>query len=138
MRYLLDTNIVSDLFRNPNGSVDRRLREHRQHEIGISLIVKAEILFGLTKNDNQRGRRVFEALLETIDVWPLESPAEEQYATLRTSMERQGVQMGPHDLWIACQGIVLDAVVVTDDSAFSQVPGLKVANWLRDVPAVRE
>lgn len=137
-RYLLDTNIVSDLFRNPNGPVERSLRDHRRHQIGISLIVKGEILFGLSKTNNHRGRRAFDALLETIEVWSLESPVEDEYASLRVALERQGVQMGPHDLWIASHGLVLDAVVVTDDRAFARVPGLKVENWLRDVSADRE
>lgn len=130
-RYLLDTNIFSDLFRNPGGLVDQALRHRRDEEIGTSLIVKGEILFGLVKNNNLRGLRRFEVALESIAVWALEPPVEEKYASLRVQMERNGVQIGPNDLWIASHAMALRAVIVSDERAFLQVPGLEVENWLR-------
>lgn len=130
-RYLLDTNIISDLFRNPGGAVDQALRVHGGDEIGTSLIVKGEILLGLKKNSNLRGLRQFEMFLEAIMVWSLEEPVEDRYAALRVEMERRGDQIGANDLWIAAQAVAIDAVVVTDDRAFARLPGLKIENWLR-------
>ena len=130
-RYLLDTNIISDLFRNPGGKVDQALRARIGEEIGTSLIVRGEILFGLKKNNNVRGLHRFEMLLDSITVWPLEEPAEDRYAALRVDMERHGHEIGANDLWIAAQSLALDAIVVTDDRAFQRLPGLKVENWLR-------
>lgn len=130
-RYLLDTNIISDVFRNPGGAVDQALRVREGQEIGTSLIVRGEILFGLKKNNNLRGLRRFEMLLESILVWPLEEPTEDHYAALRADMERHGNQVGANDLWIAAQALALNAIVVTDDRAFQRMPGLKIENWLR-------
>lgn len=130
-RYLLDTNIISDVFRNPDGAVDNALRVHSGDEIGTSVVVKGEILFGLRKNSNLRGLREFEMLLASIAVWSLEEPVESSYAALRLEMERRGDQIGANDLWIAAQALAIDAVVVTDDRAFMRLPGLKVENWLR-------
>jgi tRNA(fMet)-specific endonuclease VapC len=137
-RYLLDTNILSSLFRNPDGAVDQALRGRIDQEVGTSLIVKGEVLFGLAKNNNLRGLRLFEGFLESLAVWPLEPPIEASYAELRVILERRGIQMGPNDLWIAAHAVTLEAVLVTDDRAFLSVPGLKVENWLRNVPADRE
>jgi tRNA(fMet)-specific endonuclease VapC len=130
-RYLLDTNIISDLFRNPRGPVDEALRARNKHEIGTSLVVKGEILFGLKKNNNMRGLREFEILLEAVPVWAMEEPTADRYAALRAEMERRGDQIGPNDLWIAAHSLTLEAVVVTDDRAFQRIPGLKVENWSR-------
>lgn len=137
-RYLLDTNIISDLFRNPGGAIDRALRAREGQEIGTSLIVKGEILFGLKKNNNLRGIRHLELLLESIRVWPLEEPTEDRYAVLRTQMERSGDQVGANDLWIAAQALAIDAIVVSDDRAFQRMPGLKVENWMRSESAPLE
>jgi tRNA(fMet)-specific endonuclease VapC len=137
-RYLLDTNIISDLFRNPGGSIDRALRAREGQEIGTSLIVKGEILFGLKKNNNLRGLRHLELLLDSIQVWPLEEPTEGEYAALRAQMERDGDQVGANDLWIAAQALAIDAIVVSDDRAFQRMAGLKVENWLRDTAAPLE
>ena len=133
-RYLLDTNIVSALFRDPGGPVDRALRARKEDEIGTSLIVRGEVLFGLRKNNSLRGLREFQMLLETIVVWSLEQPTEDHYAALRVAMEQSGEHIGPNDLWIAAQALAMDAVVVTDDRAFQRLPGLKVENWLRELP----
>ena len=137
-RYLLDTNIVSDLFRNPGGTVDRALRARQGHEIGTSLIVRGEILFGLKNNKSLRGIQRFEMLLETIAVWPLNEPMEDHYAALRVETERHGIQIGANDLWIAAQASALNAIVVTDDRAFQHLRALKVENWLREASAGRE
>lgn len=111
--------------------MDQALRERVGEDIGTSLVVKAEILYGLEKNGSLRGVRQLQYMLEAIEVWPIEEPVEQNYARLRFEMEKTGNSLGTNDLWIAAQTIALDAVVVTDDRAFLRVPGLKVENWLR-------
>jgi len=130
-RYLLDTNVISAAIRDPGGSVDQALRRYRNEEIGTSLIVHGEILFGLKRKPSIRGKERLEALLETLEVWPLESPADEVYGDIRASLEKQGQSMGPNDMWIAAQAIALDATLVTDDRAFSRLSQLKIENWVR-------
>ena len=131
-RYLLDTNIISDVFRNPGGRVDQALRVRRGDEIGTSLIVKGEILFGLENNRNLRGRERLKLFLQAIEVWDLEPPIELIYAEVRVERDRSVARMGANDLWIAAQAIALDAILVSDDTAFKGVPRLAVENWLRD------
>jgi len=131
-RFLLDTNVLSEAVRNPGGNVDRALRDHAGEEIGTSPIVKGEIAYGLKRNANVRGQKRLEVLLQTLEIWPLEDPVSETYGDIRARLEKEGKPMGPNDLWIAAHALVLDAIVVTDDRAFSQVAGLKTENWLRD------
>jgi predicted nucleic acid-binding protein len=45
MHYLLDTNVVSDLVRNPNGPVTRRIREVGEKNVCTSIIVAAEMRY---------------------------------------------------------------------------------------------
>jgi tRNA(fMet)-specific endonuclease VapC len=131
-RYLLDTNIVSDVMKNPEGLAERLLRKNADAEIGISLVVKGEIVFGLARNRDAKGGKRFEALLEAIEVWPMHEAVADIYGAVRARMERLGAKMGVNDMWIAAHSLMLDATLVTDDQAFSRVPGLKIENWLRD------
>jgi tRNA(fMet)-specific endonuclease VapC len=131
-RYLLDTNIVSDVMRNPDGPAETALRKNAGAEIGISLVVKGEIVFGLVRNANAKGRKRFDALLEAIEVWPMQETLADVYGEVRAAMEQSGNRMDANDMWIAAHSLSLDAVLVTDDRVFSRVPGLKVENWLRD------
>lgn len=129
--YLLDTNILSSLFRNPDGIVEEMLRKLSGEAIGTSVIVKGEIEFGLRKNRNLRGAQQFQDLIEALTLWPLDHPAETHYANLRAYLEERGISAGPNDLWIAAQAQSLDAVLVSDDRVFGHMPNLKVENWLR-------
>lgn len=50
VRYLLDTNIVSDLLRHPRGSVAQRLLRKPVNRVALSIVVAAELRFGVAKS----------------------------------------------------------------------------------------
>ena len=54
MRYLLDTNIVSDLVRQPQGPVAQRIRQAGEARICTSILVAAELRFGAEKKGSAR------------------------------------------------------------------------------------
>ena len=62
MRYLLDTNIVSDLVRNPQGRVTQRIREVGEARVCTSIIVAAELRYGASKRGSPRLRAQLEAV----------------------------------------------------------------------------
>jgi tRNA(fMet)-specific endonuclease VapC len=133
MRYLLDTNIVSNLVRNPQGRVADRLKAVGEQNICTSIIVAAELRYGTTKKASPRLTAQVEAVLGVIDTLPFDSPADEIYGSIRTQLESVGKPIGGNDLLIAAQVLALDHTLVTDnDQEFSRVDGLRVENWLRD------
>lgn len=133
-RYLLDTNILSDNIRNPRGPAARRARQVGNAQICTSIIVAAELRYGVAKTASRRlSARVAETL-DGLEVLPLKPPVDEVYARLRVLLERSGRLIGPNDLLIAAQALSLGLVVVTDNEReFSRIPGLNVENWLRPV-----
>ena len=54
MRYLLDTNIVSDLIRNPQGTVASRIQKVGEAQVATSVIVAAELRYGAAKKGSAR------------------------------------------------------------------------------------
>jgi tRNA(fMet)-specific endonuclease VapC len=132
MRYLLDTNIVSDLVRNPHGKVAQRIRKVGEARVSTSIVVAAELRYGAAKKGSARLSAQLEAVLSVLDVLPFEPPADIMYASLRTSLEQVGTPIGANDMLIAAHALALGCTIVTDNEReFARVRGLPCENWLR-------
>jgi tRNA(fMet)-specific endonuclease VapC len=131
MRFMLDTNIVSAIVREPRGRVLERLLEVGEENAFISIITHGEIWYGVKKNGSEELSRKVSAVTRRLSVAPLNLPTEQRYAEVRLAL-RQGKNIGPNDLWIAAHALALDVILVTNnEKEFSRVPGLKIENWLR-------
>jgi tRNA(fMet)-specific endonuclease VapC len=133
VRYLLDTNVVSDLVRNPRGRTTDRIALVGEEHVGTSIIVAAELRFGAAKKGSSRLSAQLERVLDALDVAPFAAPADTVYDGLRARLERSGRIIGANDLLIAAQALALGSTLVTDNQQeFSRVDGLPLENWLRD------
>jgi len=132
MRFLLDTNIISDLVRNPRGLVSDRIKEVGEDNICTSVVVAAELRYGAAKKASSRLTMQLEAILRAIDVLALEQPADAVYGSLRARLEQAGRSIGANDLLIAAHALAVGHTLVTDNAReFSRIHGLRVENWLR-------
>lgn len=131
LRYLLDTNILSDLIRHPQGPVADGIASAGEDTVCTSIIVAAELRFGAEKSESPTLADRVDLILSALDILALEPPADRHYGKIRQHLTRQGMPIGPNDLLIAAQAVSLDLTVVTANAReFSRVPGLKVENWL--------
>ena len=131
-RFLLDTNLLSDLVRNPQGSIAARIAEVGDAALCTSIIVAAELRFGAAKKGSERLTSQLERILSAIDIQPFEAPADVAYGRLRAQLEAAGVPIGGNDMLIAAQALATDCAVVTDNEReFARITGLRVENWLR-------
>jgi tRNA(fMet)-specific endonuclease VapC len=132
-QYLLDTNIVSDLLRHPQGRVAKRIQQVGEAMVRTSIIVAAELRFGARKLGSPRLTQRLEAVLGVLEIAPFDAPADDIYGQVRARLERTGTVIGGNDLLIAAQALALGDTVVTDNEReFRLVPALTVENWLRD------
>ena len=130
-RYMLDTNIISDLMRNPQGKAAKRLAKAGETNICTSIVVAAELRYGCAKNGSKQLLKTVEAILAEIEVLPFEAPADAEYGEIRTGLEAAGTPIGGNDLLIAAHARAVDAIMVTANAGeFRRVRGLKVENWL--------
>jgi tRNA(fMet)-specific endonuclease VapC len=130
-RYLLDTNMVSNLVRNPAGQVARQIKVVGEETICTSLVVAAELRFGALKKGSTRLSAQLESVLGALEILPLESPVDEQYAELRMALEGAGTPIGGNDMLIAAHALALALTLVTaNEGEFRRVPGLAVENWI--------
>ena len=132
MKYLLDANAISALVVEPNGPVARHLVQVGEENVFTSVIVSAEVLFGVEKRGSDELMKKVGNVLCKLFVASFDPPADSRYAEIRLHLKRQGTPIGPNDLWIAAHALALNAVLVTaNEREFSRVPNLKVENWLR-------
>ncbi len=130
-RYMLDTNVISDLIRNPQGKAAKRIAKVGENLICTSIIVAAELRYGCAKSGSPRLRKAVDDLLGEIEVLPFEAPADLEYGTIRSTLEAAGTPIGSNDLLIAAHARATASTVVTANAAeFRRVRGLKVENWL--------
>jgi tRNA(fMet)-specific endonuclease VapC len=133
MPYLLDTNIVSNLMRAPQGRIASGIRVVGEALVRTSIIVAAELRFGAAKLGSARLTERLEAVLAVLEIVPFEAPADAVYGRIRAQLEQAGTPIGGNDLLIAAHAITLGDTVVTDNEReFGRVEGLRVENWLRD------
>lgn len=129
--YLLDTNILSDLIRNPRGAAAQRIGAVGENRICTSVIVAAEFRYGCAKKGSRRLTRAAEDLLGEISVLAFDAPADAHYGALRAGLEAAGLIIGGNDILIAAHASALNAILVTANvDEFRRAPGLTVENWL--------
>ncbi|WP_313014791.1 type II toxin-antitoxin system VapC family toxin [Brevundimonas sp.] len=130
---MLDTNAVSDLMYDPLGPVGQRMAMVGTGDICVSLIVVAELRFGVAKSGSARLAAQLDRVLSGLSVRAWDAPADQVYGDIRADLHKSGQPIGANDLLIAAHALALDCVLITDNvREFSRVPGLRVENWLRD------
>ena len=135
IKYLLDTNVVSEPLRpKPSGTVVRKLQKHEQ-EIAIASIVWHELRFGVERLPSSRRRELVERYLEevilpTIPILAYDRPAAEWHARERARLVAKGETPSFADGQIAAIAHVHDLTVVTFNEAdFRRFDGLQVTTW---------
>ena len=131
MRYMLDTNVMSDLVRNPSGKAAGHVRHVGEDTICTSIVVAAELRYGAAKKGSAKLSQRVEDLLSDVAVLPFDLPADAEYGRIRAALEAASHPIGGNDLLIAAHARALDVVLVTANlREFQRVPGLAVENWL--------
>jgi tRNA(fMet)-specific endonuclease VapC len=130
-RYLLDTNIISDLIRNPQGKAAKQIARRGEDKICTSIIVAAELRYGCAKSGSARLLKAVEDLLAEIDILPFDVPADAEYGGIRAELEAAGKPIGGNDFLIAAHACAIGATIVSANAAeFKRIRGLKAENWL--------
>jgi tRNA(fMet)-specific endonuclease VapC len=115
----------------PNGILTQHLQGLDAEKVCTSIIVVAEIRYGIGKSKSKRLASQFAQIESVLRIEPFLQPAEAHYARIRNETESIGLTVSQNDLLIAAHAEALEAVLVTDDRIFLRVPGLKIENWLQ-------
>ena len=129
--FLLDTNIISDLVRNPAGFAAQRIELVGESSIATSVVVAGELRYGCAKKGSNKLTDRVEAILAEMEVRPVPPGAARIYGAIRADLERRGVPIGQNDLWIAAHAMAASATLVTANTdEFCRVESLITVNWV--------
>jgi tRNA(fMet)-specific endonuclease VapC len=135
LKYLLDTNVVSEPLRsNPAAAILRRLRRH-EGETAIAATVWHELQFGCARLPRSRRKAAIERYLEEVvlasfPILDYGRAAAEWHAVERARLEAAGKTPPFVDGQIAAIASVNDLVLVTSNkSDFRGFRGLRVQSW---------
>jgi tRNA(fMet)-specific endonuclease VapC len=131
-RFLLDTNVLSNLIRDPRGPVAMRLTTVGDAQVFTNVVVASELRFGARKKGSPVLMDRVDQLLASIEVVSLEIGVDRTYADIRHALESSGQMIGANDLFIAAHALEQEATLVTDNVAeFQRVPKLQIDDWVR-------
>lgn len=135
MKYLLDTNILSEPVRkSPNQAVVTRIQE-AGYAIAITATIWHELLFGVLRMAASRRRAALEQYLfntirAEIPILPYDEKAATWFAQERARLSRTGLSPSYSVGHIAAVAATNDLILVTRNVAdFSQFSDLKIENW---------
>lgn len=131
MRFLLDTNVLSDFVRG-DARVQARLRAEAPTDIAVSTITAMEIEYGLQLVPARRKSiaPVMDALFASTALLAFSPEDARAAASVRATLRRRGVPIGPYDVLLAGCALARGLVLVTANVAeFERVAALSVENW---------
>ena len=135
MRYLLDTNILSELLKKrPSPHLVDRLRSRQPESLCTSCICVMELRFGaaLRGDADVFWEKITEEILSSVTILPFESREAVTAGNLLASFQKAGQTIGVEDILIASTALHQDCVMVTGNIRhFSRVKDLRVENWLK-------
>jgi tRNA(fMet)-specific endonuclease VapC len=139
LTYLLDTNVLVSLMRGTYPSVRARYTQavDAGDVLATSAVVAFELWYGVEKSARKaQTAEAVTALLNDLQVWPLDSGDAAVAGHVRAALESSGNDIGAYDLLIA--GVALNrnvTLVSANVGEFARVTGLVLEDW--SVPASR-
>jgi tRNA(fMet)-specific endonuclease VapC len=127
----LDTDICIYIIKRKPLRVLNRLELIQPDQLSMSAITFAELMNGAKKSQRVEANvSRLNALGEILEICSFDQQAAVAYGDVRSSLEKRGEVIGPHDLLIAAHALSLDRILVTNNEReFKRVEGLKVDNW---------
>ena len=129
---MLDTNMASYVIKGNPPEVRKRLVMLPMESVCVSVVTQAELLYGLARKAHPAPlSNVVREFLIRVQVLPWDGDAATVYGDLRASCTASGITLGALDMMIAAHAVSTQSTLVTNDKAFSLVPGnlLTLQDW---------
>jgi len=131
--YLVDTNILGHFARRSSESLLARMAVAlEKKEVAMSVISRAETLFGLSRLDlHDKRRRTIKLILEEFPALDWTAEAADRCGELAAYLEQKGKSIGQMDTMIAVHALVTGLALVTHNTRhFERVPNLTREDWI--------
>jgi len=130
-RYMLDTDTCSYIMKRSHPTVLKRLQGVPVGDVCMSVITKAELLYGAEISPRHaQDAAALAAFLPYVEALDFADDSALRFAEIRADLKKRGALIGANDLLIAAHARALDLTLVTNNTAeFERVRGLAIENW---------
>jgi tRNA(fMet)-specific endonuclease VapC len=133
VKYLLDTNVLSEVIRkDPNRGVLQRLNEIAARDVVTSAVCVAELRHGAARvaHGALLWQRIAREILSRVDILPMGEAEAVRAGDLLATLEARGEPIGIEDVWIGATALEHRLTVVTRNlKHFRRIPGLASESW---------
>jgi tRNA(fMet)-specific endonuclease VapC len=130
-RFMLDTDTCSYIVKRSSTILLKRLQSIAVRDVCISVIKKAELLYGVEISPRRRqDEAAVQLFLRHVEVMDFPDESATDYAKIRADLKNRGEMIGANDLLLAAHARCLDLILVTNNTReFRRVRGLSIENW---------
>jgi tRNA(fMet)-specific endonuclease VapC len=131
-KFLLDTGVASDYIHRRFGIYEKvRAVVHTGASVGVCVPVVGELWTGVELSaTRERNAKELRHGLVDLTIWPYTTVAAHAFGRIFADLKRRGRPIQQIDIQIAAVVRTLpDCTLVTKDSDFQAVAGLKVVDW---------
>ena len=131
--YFVDSNTCIYFMNGKYPSVRDKFLSISPKEIKVSSVVKVELLLGAYKSRNreQTTRKVLN-FLKPFEIVPFTDEMTDDYAEIRSELEKSGKPIGANDYFIAATARYKKGIIVTNNAdEFSRISKLELVNWVK-------
>ncbi len=129
MGYLIDTNTIIYSIKN-NAKVNSRFKEFLHVPKAISMITYGELYYGAKKSARpEKNMAVVRKMTELFPIIEITRPVIETFADIKVYLSKKGLMIPDFDIIIGATALTLNYTLVTNDSHFKNIPGLRIENW---------
>jgi len=128
--YILDTNTLIYFFKGM-GNVSKHMLAIPPKDIGIPTIVLFELEIGIARSTSPQKRQAqLKNLTSVVNILPFGYNEAKCAASIRISLEKKGMSIGPYDILIAGVALSNKGVFVTHNTKeFERVKELQIEDW---------
>lgn len=127
MNILIDTSAFSDYGRGNNAELETWFKA--QHQLVMSLIVIGELRAGFAAgNRRSENEKLLQKFLDApnVTIVGLSDKTAYEFADIYLQLRKAGTPIGINDMWIASTAKELNLAVLTTDTDFGYIKGLKL------------
>ena len=126
-KFLLDTNIVSALFKD-DPAIHKRLIQRPM--VLVSSVVLGELYYGAQKSSRlDKNLRQINRFMTTAAVLETDAETAYEYGLLRNELRIKGRPIPENDIWIAASARQHNLTLVSRDRHFAEVENLRWEQW---------
>jgi predicted nucleic acid-binding protein len=124
---IIDTNAVSAILAGE--AAIRPIIEHATTLV-IPAVVLGEYRYGITASHKKHElTEALDRLLRNVSFAPVDEPVTAAYAEVRRALKTAGTPIPENDVWIAATARRYEMPLLSKDSHFDVVPGIRRVGW---------